>query len=244
MGQSFWSRGPSNGARFVAQDFPSLQPRLETNNEDYASVLQGTTELIQILHNAHAILYASKDRTLAMIYDGQYSRYLDDFRAAARTWHSAWSNIAVSSKVQTTLLIMYEYICLYTNAFSFQAVITRAASAADPRLSSHKEQQQQQSRKPFAELLSHGIMSSPDGRFIFDAFSAARNLLSLMNSLDPQTVLCYLPSRYYLYVTDKHPPSRITTDCPDTESTPPSSSTKPTAPGHSTSETSATKSSL
>lgn len=202
MGQSFWSRGPSNGARFVAQDFPSLQPRPETNNEDYASVLQGTTELIQILHNAHAILYASKDRTLAMIYDGQYSRYLDDFRAAARTWHSAWSNIAVSSKVQTTLLIMYEYICLYTNAFSFQAVITRAA---DPRMSSHKEQQQrQQSRKPFAELLSHGIMSSPDGRFIFDAFSAARNLLSLMNSLDPQTVLCYLPSRYYLYVTDTY----------------------------------------
>ncbi|OJZ90814.1 hypothetical protein ASPFODRAFT_179849 [Aspergillus luchuensis CBS 106.47] len=193
LGQSFWSRGPSLAAKFTADDFPSLQPRPENDNEDYASWLQASMELIQILHNAHAILYSSKDRTLAMVYEGDYARYLDDFRTSATMWRSAWVNLAVSAKISTTLLIMYEYICLYTNAFSFQAVLTRASR---PHGSSKKGQQNE---RPFADILSRGIMASPDGRYIFDAISAARNLLALMNSLDPQHVLCYLPSRYYLY---------------------------------------------
>lgn len=192
LGQSFWSRGPSLAAQFTADDFPSLKPHPDNDNEDYASLLQASMELIQILHNAHAILYSSRDRTLAMIHEGHYSRYLDDFRNSATIWYSTWGDLAVSAKVKSTLLIMYEYTCLYTNAFSFQAVLTRASA---PRMSRNNKQQ---SERPFADLLSKGIMSSPDGRYIFDAISAAMNLLALMNGLNPQHVLCYLPSRYYL----------------------------------------------
>lgn len=187
LGQSFWSRGPSLAAKFTAQDFPTLQPGPDNENEDYASVLQASMELVQILHNAHAILYSSKERTLAMVYEGHYARYLDDFRIAATTWHSTWSGLSVSPRIKSTLLIMYEYISLYTNAFSFQAVLTRASDKG-----------KQRSKQLFAGLLSHGIMTSPDGRYIFDAISAAMNLLSLMNGLDPRQVVCYLPSRYYL----------------------------------------------
>ncbi|KAE8345152.1 hypothetical protein BDV24DRAFT_171090 [Aspergillus arachidicola] len=193
LGQSFWSRGPSLAAKFAAHDFPTLQPCPENDNEDYASVLQASMELIQILHNAHAILYSSKERTLAMVYEGHYARYLDDFRNAATTWHSTWSTLAVSPSIKSTLLIMYEYISLYTNAFSFQAVLTRYS---DPRTSTAPWQA---SKGAFAGLLSNGIMASPDGRYIFDAISAAMNLLDLMNSLDPHRTLSYLPSRYHLY---------------------------------------------
>ena len=192
LGRSFWSRGPSLAAKFAARDFPTLQPCPENENEDYASVLQASMELIQILHNAHAILYSSKERTLAMVYEGHYARYLDDFRNAATTWHSTWSALEVSPNFKSTLLIMYEYIALYTNAFSFQAVLTRAS---DPRTSTTPRQT---SKSAFAGLLSNGIMASPDGRYIFDAISAAMNLLSLMNGLDPHRTICYLPSRYYL----------------------------------------------
>lgn len=192
LGQSFWSRGPSLAAKFAAHDFPTLQPRPENGHQDYASVLQASMELVQILHNAHAVLYSSKERTLAMVYEGNYARYLDDFRNAATTWHSTWSALAISPSIKSTLLIMYEYISLYTNAFSFQAVLTRAS---DPRTSTAPRQT---SKGAFAGLLSNGIMASPDGRYIFDAISAAMNLLSLMNGLDPHRDLCYLPSRYYL----------------------------------------------
>ncbi|KAK1143281.1 hypothetical protein N8T08_006808 [Aspergillus melleus] len=193
LGQSFWSRGPSLSAKFTAQNFPTLQPHPENDHEDYASILLASMELVQILHNAHAILYSSKERTLSMVYEGHYARYLDDFRVAATAWHSTWSGLQVSPGIKSTLLIMYEYISLYTNAFSFQAVLTRAS---DPRRSMAEPQP---SKRLFAGLLSNGIMASPDGRYIFDAISAAMNLLTLMNDLDPHLVVCYLPSRYYLY---------------------------------------------
>lgn len=191
LGQSFWSRGPSLNANFTAKDYPSLQPLPDSDSEDYASILQASMELIQILHNAHAVLYSSKDRTMAMVLEGNYARYLDDFRTSATTWHSAWNSIAVSTKTKTTLMIMYEYICLYTNAFSFQAVLTRNSMP-------HGTSKEQFNKRLSTNIFSQGIMLSPDGRYIFDAIGAAMNLLGLMNSLDPCQVIRYLPSRYYL----------------------------------------------
>lgn len=88
--------------------------------------------------------------------------------------------------------MLYQYISLYTNAFSFQAVLTRAS---DKRNSAN---QQQPSKRLTEGVLSNGIMATPDGRYIFDAINAAMNLLTLMNGLDPHQVVCYLPSRYYL----------------------------------------------
>ncbi|KAF4467423.1 C6 transcription factor [Fusarium albosuccineum] len=194
LGQSFWSRGPSLSSHFTAKDFPSLKPVAGVKDDNYASVLHSSLELTQILYNAHLILYASTERTLAMISDGDYARYLDDFVRAVTVWHTTWKDIQVSHKVKSTLLIMYEYIRLYVNAFSFQAVITRASNVQTSSQGTH-----QTSKRLLAELFSRGIMSSPDGKFIFDAIEAAMNLLKLMNNLDPRHVLCYLPSRYYLY---------------------------------------------
>lgn len=178
-------------ANFTAKDYPSLQPLPDSDSEDYASILQASMELIQILHNAHAVLYSSKDRTMAMVLEGNYARYLDDFRTSATTWHSAWNSIAVSKKTKTTLMIMYEYICLYTNAFSFQAVLTRNSMP-------HGTSKEHFNKRQSTTIFSQGIMLSPDGRYIFDAIGAAMNLLGLMNSLDPCQVIQYLPSRYYL----------------------------------------------
>ncbi|KAI8634157.1 C6 transcription factor [Xylariaceae sp. FL1651] len=194
LGQSFWSRGPSLSSPFTAKDFPSIRPGPNMGGDDYASVLQATLELTQILHNAHAILYSSKTRTLTMIYDGDYSRYLDDFQRAATNWHASWNNIQVSHKIKTVLLLMYEYTCLYVNAFSFQAALTRMST---PQPSA--QSQQRTSKRALADLFACGILSCPDGRYVYDAISAAMNLLNLMNGLDPQRVLCYLPSRYHLY---------------------------------------------
>lgn len=193
LGQSFWSRGPSLSSQFTAADFPSLKPVPGMRDEDYASVLQANIELTQILHNAHAILYSSTTKTLTMIYDGDYSRYLDDFLGATTSWNAKWIDLQASCKIKSTLLLMYEYICLYVNAFSFQAVLTRAAA---PQRSTPKRQWTR--KRPLADLFSRGISSSPDGRYVFEAISAAKKLLGLMNGLDPQRVICHLPLRFYL----------------------------------------------
>ncbi|OJD32323.1 alpha-ketoglutarate-dependent-dichlorophenoxyacetate dioxygenase [Diplodia corticola] len=195
LGQSFWSRGPSLSSQFTAKDFPSLRPGGRSgrdDEEDYASALHATIDLTQILHNAHATLYSSPSRTLAMIHDGDYARYLDDLLRATDTWHSTWATMHASHKVKSTILLTYEYIRLYITAFSFQAVLTRSSSA--PRRDApHPD------HRPLATLFSRGIAASPDGRYISDAIGSAIGLLRLFTGLDPHAIIRFLPSRYYLY---------------------------------------------
>ncbi|EMT62979.1 C6 transcription factor [Fusarium oxysporum II5] len=191
LGQSFWSRGPSLSSSFTARDFPSLRQLHGMEGGDLASVLHSTLELTQILYNAHGILYSSASRTLSLIRDGDYARYMDDFSKATTTWHTAWSDIEAPPKIKSTLALMYEYVCLYVNAFSFQAVLSRFETLCS--------ESQGTTQKRHCNVFSTGIMASPDGPYIYAAIGAARNLLQRMISLEPRQILCHLPSRYYSY---------------------------------------------
>ncbi|KAL3290647.1 C6 transcription factor [Colletotrichum asianum] len=193
LGQSFWSRGPSLSSNFTAEDFPTLHPAPGLTDEDYASALQANLELTQILHNAHAILYSSTERTLSMIHEGDYPRYLDDFMESATHWDSRWKVLKTSPNLRAALRLLYEYVCLYINAFSFHAVMTRKLR---PRAS---EGQRNASIRCLTSFFPEGIMSSPDARYINGATRAARSLLVIMNEQDPKHTLRYLPSRYHLY---------------------------------------------
>ncbi|KIX99568.1 uncharacterized protein Z520_05144 [Fonsecaea multimorphosa CBS 102226] len=192
MGQSFWSRGPSLSTRFTANDFPSLLP--SSNDEDYASMLQATIELTQLLHNSHDILYSSRARTLGMTLTGDYSRYLDDLLKALLMWHSTWNESRLSSRLRCTLSLMYEYLCLYVNAFSFQAIVTRASTLGR---GSTAELPRTKSRR--RNLFPRGVMASPDGRYVFEAIRAAKMMLKIVGECEPASCLRYLPTRYYLY---------------------------------------------
>ncbi|CAH0016677.1 unnamed protein product, partial [Clonostachys rhizophaga] len=194
MGQSFWSRGPSLSSKLTNKDFPNLKSLPSMEEEDLASALQAKTELTQILYNAHGILYSSTERTLAMVNDGDYARYLDDFQRSTTTWYTAWNGGNFSSNVRATLLLLYEYVCLYVNAFSFQAVLTRASSACSQGRDTIPGKGVS-SAGPF----SGGLMSSPDGPYVYEAISCARKILSLMNQLHPRNTLRFLPTRFYLY---------------------------------------------
>jgi hypothetical protein len=193
LGQSFWSRGPSSSSQFTAGDFPSLKPKPEQMDDDYAAVLQANLELVQVLYNSHLILYASPERTQALINDGDYARYLDDFMRAATLWEARWKQIKASTVVHASLLLTYEYVCLYVNAFSFQAVLVRANGSR-----SVPERMEQGKTLSSGDMFPWSIMSSPDGLYLNGATRAATKLLKLMTSLDPHSAMRCLPSRFYL----------------------------------------------
>ncbi|KAF2011199.1 hypothetical protein BU24DRAFT_399475 [Aaosphaeria arxii CBS 175.79] len=190
LGQSFWSRGPSLSSDFTADDFPSLKPK-SGDQFDYSQLLQANLELVQILYNAHLILYPSADRSRTLVRDGNYARYLDDFSNAATTWKTSWGHLEGSSGLQSCLFITYQYVRLYVNAFSFQAVLNRATDDSGSPCTS-----QPSSNQP---PLIGGIMSSPDGVYINSAIEAALGLLGRLVALDPCNDLRFLPSRFYLY---------------------------------------------
>ncbi|KAH8815999.1 hypothetical protein F5884DRAFT_818169 [Xylogone sp. PMI_703] len=192
MGQSFWSRGPSLSSRLTANDFPTLKPSSD-GEDDYAAVLHATLELTQLIHNAHDVLYSSKRRTLEIMLTGDYSRYLDDFSKSLLAWNEAWEGLNVSPKLKYSLRLMSEYLCLYINAFSFQSVISRASSRGStllPTLSNHGQ---------FSSLFSRGVTASADGRYIFEGIRAAKTTLKLMAEINPTTILRFMPYRFYLY---------------------------------------------
>ncbi|KAI9046238.1 fungal specific transcription factor domain-containing protein [Aspergillus affinis] len=183
MGQAFWCRGPGLSTQFTAHDYPSLRPQ-RAGQFDYASFIQAQVELTTIFGNVHDILYASKSRTVQLILMGDYTKYLDDSAKALDMWKRSWSNVDVPSHLNGLLVLQFEYLRLYMNAFAFQAVLYRTS----------REQEKQVSYFP------DSVMASPDGRHIYLAIDAAKSVLKeLIHRLNPSKHLRFLPVRYYLY---------------------------------------------
>ncbi|KUJ12183.1 uncharacterized protein LY89DRAFT_688641 [Mollisia scopiformis] len=187
LGKGFWARGPGPLSGLTASDFPTLQ-RTSPNDDDWALIFQANLELTQIFSNVHDILYSSKGHGWKEMLEGRYAKYLDDFRTSIRRWNDVWGTLICSSRLKASLLLTYDYLRLYVNAFAYQATISRAVTF-------HRDSQHNPNRP--MPLIS---ATAPDARFIYEALDAAKSLLSTFNNfVDPQT-LRYMPSSYYLFI--------------------------------------------
>nr|POF13477.1 gluconolactonase [Quercus suber] len=161
--------GPLTALR--AQDFPSLQPRSGRTQDDFAAI-----------------------RSNQLNFGGEYVKYIDDFRTALRSWNGKWGTFSASAPMKASLVLSYEYLRLYVNAFAYQATLNRLVSQF--QAASANGQQLRSPTFPFAD-----VAATPDARFIYDSIDAAKSLLSTFNSfVDPENTFRYMPLRYYLYV--------------------------------------------
>jgi hypothetical protein len=92
IGRAFWSRGPGPMTGLVSQDFPSLQPAQE-GEEDYAKIFQAMLDLTQLYGNVHEVLYSGMRTSNQMMLMGDYVKYVDDFRLAILRWKSLWGSL-------------------------------------------------------------------------------------------------------------------------------------------------------
>lgn len=191
IGRAFWSRGPGPMTGLVSQDFPSLQP-VNDGDEDYAKIFQATLDLTQLYGNVHDVLYSGMRTSNQMMLMGDYVKYVDDFRAALLRWKSNWGSLACSPHMRMTLQMSYEYLRLYTNAFAFQATISQSL-VSKPKTSV-------QSQREHLRQVFNNIASMQDARFIYESVDAAKVYLStLVGSVDPEKHLRFMPLRFYLY---------------------------------------------
>ena len=93
IGRAFWSRGPGPMTGLVSQDFPSLLPVRE-GDEDYAKIFQATLDLTQLYGNVHDVLYSGMRTSNQMMLMGDYIKYVDDFRLAILRWKSLWGSLS------------------------------------------------------------------------------------------------------------------------------------------------------
>ena len=182
VGRGFWSRGPGPSSNFQGKDFPGLSPK-NPEMDDYASIFKANLELTQLFSNAHDVLYSNRAREMKLILAGDYVKYIDDFRASIRGWHSVYGNLTCSSRLKVSLVLTYDYLRLYVNAFAFQATFSRLAQP-DRHSFTHKS-----------------VATLPDARFIYESIDAAKSLLTTLNNfVDPEQCLRFLPLRFYLYI--------------------------------------------
>ncbi|KAH8587710.1 hypothetical protein B0O99DRAFT_526359 [Bisporella sp. PMI_857] len=187
LGKAFWSRGPGPLSGMKANDFPTLKP-LAPGDEDRASIFQANLELTQIFSNCHDILYASKGNGWKEMLEGRYAKYIDDFRASIRNWNRTWGHLIGSPPAKPSLLLTFDYLRLYVNAFAYQATIARAVLY--PRDKQHNS----------SEVMPLIDASAPDARFIYESLDAAKDLLAHFNSFVDIETLRYMPTLYYLYI--------------------------------------------
>jgi hypothetical protein len=92
IGRAFWSRGPGPMTGLVSQDFPSLQP-VKEGDEDYAQIFQALLDLTQLYGNVQEVLYSGMRTSNQMMLMGDYVKYVDDFRLAILRWKSRWGTL-------------------------------------------------------------------------------------------------------------------------------------------------------
>ncbi|KAL1955083.1 hypothetical protein VTO42DRAFT_9072 [Malbranchea cinnamomea] len=187
-GKGFWSRGPGPTSGLVDHDFPSLKP-VTPDEDDYARILQATLELTQLYGNVHDVLYSGMRTSIQIMLQGDYVKYVDDFRKAIALWNDRWETLNCSFHLKMALKMSYDYLRLYTNAFAFQAAITQASKPEkDPST------QRERIRAAFKD-----VASMQDARFIYESVQAAQSCLNIFIDSNLQPYLPFMPLRYYLY---------------------------------------------
>lgn len=110
----------------------------------------------------------------------------DDFSSVLRRWKLSWGGLSFVPRVKASLMLSYDFLRLYINAFAFQANLNRIVR--------HPK------KRPAGSLFSE-LASAPDARFIYESIDAANSILCTINSfIDPTTVFKYMPIKFYLYV--------------------------------------------
>jgi len=193
LGRAFWSRGPGPLTTLRKEDFPMLAPAT-SGDEDFASIFQATLELTLLFSNVHDVLYSNPGNSMRSHLSGGYIKYIDDFRSAIYGWKSVWGTLTCSPNLKATLLMSYDYLRLYTNAFAFHATVTRALPQNQGQ-GSHVKQGPHVQR-----VFYNNVGAVGDARFIYEGLDAAKSILSMCNTfVDPEKALRFMPLRFHLY---------------------------------------------
>ncbi|KAI8931369.1 hypothetical protein NX059_011703 [Plenodomus lindquistii] len=203
IGKAFWSRGPGPLTTLRREDYPSLIPK-SPNEEDYASIFQANLELTQLFSNVHDTLYSNPGSSFRTHMSGSYIKFIDDFRSAIYGWKSVWGTLTCSPPLKACLLMSYDYLRLYTNAFAFQATVLRALPSQGVGGGGDSAAGQQGGSGAMhipQRVFANNVGAVGDARFIYEGLDAAKAILTTVNNfVDPERSLRFMPLRYYLYL--------------------------------------------
>lgn len=179
-------------------------PNLELDD----AIIQCWAGISNAMHAGNERLFRSRKHTTEIIQDGQYIELLKEFQPMLQDWWIQFERYQLPPYIRHVLIIEYEYVRIYVNSLSLQAVVERCANVAlgnagaVPSTSSGHQlspkTQDLYGKMPIGDI---GGVSAADQEYIKEVVEGSRNLLrAVVEGLLPDDYLKHAPVRTYFRI--------------------------------------------
>jgi hypothetical protein len=158
-------------------------------------------------------LFKSRQYTTKIIQDGSYIELLKDFQPMLKAWSTEFKRFRLPQYIRHILSIEYEYVRIYVNSLSLQAVVERCTNNA----TNHSNPGGNQGNGPSAgpaplspetqnyyrklPLFGLGGFNAADQEYVRQVVDGSRNLLrTVVDGLLPGDYLKHAPVRTYFRI--------------------------------------------
>lgn len=160
------------------------------------------------MHTGNEKLFRSRQHTTEIIQSGKYTELLKDFQPLLRDWWKEFERFKLPTFIRHILSIEYEYVRIYINSLSLQAVVERCTTNAGntaggnapgsvaPQLS--PQTQNYYGKLPLGRL---GGVTTVDQAYVKEVVDGSRSLLkTVVDGLLPGGYLKHVPVRTYFRI--------------------------------------------
>lgn len=156
-------------------------------------------------------LFKSRQYTTQIIKDGSYIELLKDFQPMLRAWRKEFDRFRLPPYIRHILSIEYEYVRIYVNSLSLQAVVERCTSNAGNQTNGAGNTTNGVSAEGLSPgaasyygklpLASLGGFGAADQAYVREVVDGSRNLLkTVVEGLLPGDYLKHAPVRTYFRI--------------------------------------------
>ncbi|CAK7221532.1 zinc finger transcriptional activator [Sporothrix curviconia] len=201
---SFEGQTPGTNLSSVSNAFNYI-PNLELDDQ----IIHCWAGISNAMHIGNEKLFSSRQHTTEIIQSGKYTELLKDFQPLLRDWWKEFERFKLPTFIRHILSIEYEYVRIYINSLSLQAVVERcttnagntaggngATGAALPQLS--PQTQNYFGKLPLGRL---GGVTAVDQAYVKEVVDGCRSLLrTVVDGLLPGGYLKHAPVRTYFRI--------------------------------------------
>ncbi|TEA20000.1 Transcriptional activator ARO80 [Colletotrichum sidae] len=196
---------------------PGTNPSSMSNAFNYIPDLELDDQIIHCwagisnaMHIGNEKLFKSRKHTTDIIQSGKYTEALKDFQPLLQDWWKEFERYRLPPFIRHILTIEYEYVRIYVNSLSLQAVVERCTNNAGHVHGAHGNhnagsaaQLSPQTQNYFGKLPlgQLGGFGTVDQEYIKEVISGSRNLLrTVVEGLLPGDYLKHAPVRTYFRI--------------------------------------------
>ncbi|KAK4230850.1 hypothetical protein QBC38DRAFT_356275 [Podospora fimiseda] len=189
----------SNGFNYI--------PDLELDDQ----IIHCWAGISNAMHAGNEKLFRSRKHTTDIIQSGKYIALLKEFQPMLKDWWTHFERFNMPQYIRHILTIEYEYVRIYINSLSLQAVVERCTTNAGGgtnngggSVSGHSGPQlSPQTQSYYGKLpLGHlGGLGAEDQEYVREVVNGSRNLLrTVVEGLLPNDFLKHAPVRTYFRI--------------------------------------------